>query len=791
MLESIEAKNPSESFNRKHKRIGNRTFLNQPPIKEAKAPSLGIYFCRSDSTDYVAKCYDRNTFKATAVLDNFFLELAGPSAKAVLTPRHRYYLYPYCNGGTLGDLIRKKVIFNDEELKSFLNQIAGQLAAIHKDESYYHGELIPDHILIDCDTDKNITYRICGFGHYIKKSREFYENSSIAPYIDQRVKDNPQGIYDSACDIWSLGIIIYQLVTGELPNTNEKEMEGTPYEHLAAISEIPIPTMLNHLIGRCIITDPKARVKAKNIPYQPYFIPVIKDTRNYVITNKTLGSGKFGTVFYTNLKTDPTQEYATKKVHSFEKLHYRDKVLILGEITILGMMRSCAHIVKLFDYFEFNKEVYLILEYFNGGDLAGYLKNLKKGDKGLLELVMLEEIKAISYSLASALYYMHSRNIIHRDIKPDNLLISLDQKTKRLASVKLTDFGTSREVFNCEAETMAGTAKYMAPDVFTGGYSLKADVWSYGVILYLLAYGILPSEYGGSHSISENNPVRYPASPQYGLPDCFVNLIKKCLSINPAHRLSMDQIIRHPYFSYDPCAVIYKIPSIYQIGSKPLMKGTNYSVHEVLFTPTNSKLLLKTINGPVDSSMKEKISESVNKLITLRGCPDIYKLHQSFVVSGSYYFILDHWDGRTVEDYVKEKKGKLTPEVIRKFAYAIANAIFDMHARNLTHNYISPSNIYICSSDSNPKVKLAGCFPIIQETFPKTNQSAANDDIYNFGGFLHFLLFGNTTGYGPNIGDNDKLKTKELKLAFDLMKKCAEKSYMLPAQVLSDKYFVT
>ena len=791
MIKGVKKINPDKAFSVRYKKLKEDTMLMKPAIKEPNGNSLGIYYSVSESISFVSKCYDRKTFKPTAELENCFLLLAGHSAKAILSNKHRYYMAPYCNSGNLLDLINKKVKFTNEQIKSFIEQISNQLSEIHE-VGLYHGELTPDHILLDIDTNRSeeITFKICGFGHYEIKPKEYYRTPYMMNYLDPRIVSDPSKEYDCSCDIWSLGVIIYQLATGGLPDNMGGQMDDISDNYVLPDDDSS-STLLSHLISKCVSCNPKERMLAKNIPYHPFFIPIRKDTKNYVLT-KELGKGKFGTVYLTHLSNDKSKKYATKVLNPLNNIDNKGRMLILGEITILLMMKNCPYIVKLHDYFEYQEKVHLVLEYFNGGDLEVYLTNIKKpSNKPLLELAMIEEIKAISYNLGSAINSLHSKNIIHRDIKPMNLLISLDNDTKRLASVKLTDFGTSRELFNPEAETMVGTPKYMAPDVFMGGYNLKTDVWSYGCVLYYLAYGILPSDFSGVPSIT--NPVKYPPKPLYLLHDSFINLIKCCLQTDQEKRPTMSQIMTHPYFVSSPCIKIYSIPQFYNIeNDKTIFKGTNYATFRITYTPTNAKLLMKIIEGPIDESTQQTIIRNVNNLISLRGCSDIYKLHQSFVMSETYYFVLDYTDGETLEQYIM-KKGTMAPEIIKRFSFSLITGIFDIHARKFQLESLSPSTIYICPGNSPkdlPKIKIAGFAPIIQGLGPPPVPSTPKDEIYAFGEIMYLLLFGTTKGYeNVSASDASKLKSSKLNKAFDLMLKCAEKSYMLPNQVLSDNYF--
>ena len=136
---------------------------------------------------------------------------------------------------------------------------------------------------------------------------------------------------------------------------------------------------------------------------------------------------------------------------------------------------------------ETDTSVFLFLELMSGGELF---------DK-IIEMGSFTESMAadISYKLLGALNYMHKKGIIHRDLKPENMLLA---RKGDLSAVKLTDFGLSKMIDQQSQimKTACGTPGYVAPEILTlkgGGYDHQVDVWSMGVIIYVLLCGFLPS----------------------------------------------------------------------------------------------------------------------------------------------------------------------------------------------------------------------------------------------------------------------------------------------------------
>lgn len=149
-------------------------------------------------------------------------------------------------------------------------------------------------------------------------------------------------------------------------------------------------------------------------------------------------------------------------------------------------------------------------------------------------------------SLFQAINHCHAQNIVHRDIKPDNIMITNNN------TVRLIDFGLSKASRNNrQLTTMAGTPYYMAPEVLEGSYSKKADIWSLGVLLYTLVCGYLPFQGSNAAEVFRKikeadyhfNHVEFEAVSE----EC-KDLIRKLLVLNQKKRLSGQDALNHKWF---------------------------------------------------------------------------------------------------------------------------------------------------------------------------------------------------------------------------------------------------
>jgi serine/threonine-protein kinase ULK/ATG1 len=235
------------------------------------------------------------------------------------------------------------------------------------------------------------------------------------------------------------------------------------------------------------------------------------------------------------------------------------------------------------------------MEYCSMGDLAGFIRHgadrygLRGPAGGLSEHV----IRHFLRQLASALRFMHVRNLIHRDIKPQNLLLLPSKKAKHarmalnhneqnvksnpttspqsqesvtevlseLPDLKVADFGMARVLGAQEqAETACGTWAYAAPEVMMcKKYDGKADLWSVGVVLYEMCYGRLPftgqnhpellrqiHEHADDLEFPDERDLRFPGAARTAISDDLKDLIRQLLRPNPEHRISFTNFFRHP-----------------------------------------------------------------------------------------------------------------------------------------------------------------------------------------------------------------------------------------------------
>jgi len=255
---------------------------------------------------------------------------------------------------------------------------------------------------------------------------------------------------------------------------------------------------------------------------------------------KMLGSGAFGEVWLVHHR-DLDRDFAMKIIKK-RKNKKNDEREILNEIEILKKLDH-PKILKVVDFYSTLKRYYIITEYCHEGELFNEIIKVGKFDEGQAAFIINQILKAITYC--------HKMNIIHRDIKPENIMITNREKNGCL-QVKLIDFGTAKMFEKGHQENKyVGSSYYMAPEVIRRKYDEKCDLWSIGVIMYILLTGRPPFDGNDDDEILEN--VKKGVYDTYSYPYPLLSshskdLINKLLQYDPKKRISADQAIEHPWF---------------------------------------------------------------------------------------------------------------------------------------------------------------------------------------------------------------------------------------------------
>ena len=245
-----------------------------------------------------------------------------------------------------------------------------------------------------------------------------------------------------------------------------------------------------------------------------------------------LGSGGYSVVYLVQNKKSG-RKYALKCADRFKKGKDRSE-RTYTEIKVLEKLKH-KNIIRLKGWFEDKNTVYLVLEYISGKDCSKFFKHTLP-DK--------TQIKYIMKQLIEAVLYTHSKNIAHRDIKLENILIDEN------FNIKLTDFGlcgikkNKYDMF----DTSLGTVRYTAPELLDGSYNESIDIWGIGVILFMLLTGGFPFD-GSSKSkiflrIKEKN-IHYS---KYNLERKEIKLLKALLQKDPDNRIEIEDILNDPFF---------------------------------------------------------------------------------------------------------------------------------------------------------------------------------------------------------------------------------------------------
>ncbi|EPQ65195.1 Bgt-529 [Blumeria graminis f. sp. tritici] len=248
---------------------------------------------------------------------------------------------------------------------------------------------------------------------------------------------------------------------------------------------------------------------------------------------RTLGEGSFGKVKLATHRV--TNQQVALKIIARKKLISRDMAgRVEREIEYLQLLRH-PHIIKLYTVIKTPLEIIMVLEY-AGDELFDYIVQHGKMKE--------DEARRFFQQIICAVEYCHRHKIVHRDLKPENLL--LDENL----NVKIADFGLSNIMTDGNfLKTSCGSPNYAAPEVINGKLYAgpEVDVWSCGVILYVLLVGRLPFDDEHIPSLFAKIAKGHYAVPNY-MSSGAAALIKKMLAVNPVHRATIEEIRLDPWF---------------------------------------------------------------------------------------------------------------------------------------------------------------------------------------------------------------------------------------------------
>ena len=261
---------------------------------------------------------------------------------------------------------------------------------------------------------------------------------------------------------------------------------------------------------------------------------------DFIHQNKNpIGKGAFGEVWkvtHENSKKDYCIKIMNKRDIFEQKLINQ----INKEISIMYNVNH-PYSIKLVNHFEDNDKLYLIMELAVNGNLYNLIQNNKKDKVKNIDL-----IKRIIIQTIEIIKYLHSKNIIYRDIKPENILLDKDN------NIKLCDYGWAAYITPGKFLTVyCGTPEYVSPEVLKKyPYNEKVDIWGIGVLIFELVFGYAPFSSNFNEDRYNNikaGKINWPEDFNEEEHSVLKDLINKILKINPNERISLEEIENHPW----------------------------------------------------------------------------------------------------------------------------------------------------------------------------------------------------------------------------------------------------
>uniref|UniRef100_A0A9J7Y4Z8 Ribosomal protein S6 kinase n=1 Tax=Cyprinus carpio carpio TaxID=630221 RepID=A0A9J7Y4Z8_CYPCA len=536
---------------------------------------------------------------------------------AFQTDTKLHLILDYVNGGELFTHLVQRVRFKEQEVTLYSGEIVLALEHLHKLGIVYR-DLKLENILLD--SNGHIVLTDFGLSKEFHEVERAYSICGTIEYMAPEIVAGGESGHDKAVDWWSMGVLMYELLTGGSPFT----VDGDENSHSDIAERImkkvpPFPKdmgpLAKDIIQQLLIKDPKKRLGsgpsgAQNVKSHPFyqkmnwedlaakkvpapFKPVIRDeldvsnfAEEFTEMDPTYSPAALpnncdrifqDSPFYINYEMDlrenalgegsfsicrqcthkkTGQKYAVKIVSK------RMEAQTQKEIAALKLCDGHPNIVKLHEIYHDQLHTYLVLELLQGGELLERIRRKQHFSE--------TEASCIMRRLVSAVSHMHDVGVVHRDLKPENLLFTDDTEN---SEIKVIDFGFARlkPPDNQLLKTPCFTLQYAAPEILKyDGYDESCDLWSLGVILYTMLSGQVPFQCHGKslmHTSAEEimrkikqGDFSFEGEAWRNVSNQAKDLIQELLTVDPDKRIKMCGLRYNAWLQDDS-----------QLSSNPLM----------------------------------------------------------------------------------------------------------------------------------------------------------------------------------------------------------------------------
>ena len=647
-----------------------------------------------------------------------------------------------CDNNLFNHLADKNEPFNTEEIHEILKQLNNSFKIMVENKILHRAIKLQNILLKYLNKEKTkfiVKLKLTDDSCSLNNSSKFLDSNFGRNYRIYSPEVLIEKDFTEESDLWSLGILIYTLYFRAFPfNGNSKE---TVYNN---ITEDAINNLkkcenedLNNLIRDLLIIEPNRRISWKEYFIHPFFKKRM-DFRifyDFYPLSSPLGSAAYGHI-YKGKDKKSGQEKAIKiydknlirsqiqERYPFDRKRINEelKKIIEGfynevnHMEILQKNNENQNTVIFDEYFNTEKEFIIIMELCDS-NLLNYFLNEKK------QKLNLEEIHEIISQLNNSFKIMVENKILHRAIKPQNILLKYlnKERNKFIVKLKLTDDSGSLNSSNnsiSQDKIKDNDLKFYAPEVLEEGkFTEKSDLFSLGILMYYLCFNEYPFE--GKRKEEILDKIKKGINKKTENPE-FNDLLKKLLNGNENERISWEDYFKHKFFRTNQdfnnyYEINYLEGKLGESGygiiykAKDKKTGEMKAIKKVDITAVRNhwKHHANEIRQPTNDDLKPYYKGFFNEINNMKILQGKNNQNQNTVIFYEYFntkesfaYVMELCDGNLLH-YIMDKN--LNIEEIKNILIQLNNSFKIMHEKKILHRAIKPENI-LYKKDNNSKI---------------------------------------------------------------------------------------